>query len=120
MNKKLTLTLCVSAVACLALVAQTNTYTKVNSGTISVVETVPQEIVAAKVLPAKQFSYDFLLKQRDEIQKQWDAQVAQKQAEIVEINARQAKELAFVNKLIAEANKLGVTNAVEAALGGGK
>lgn len=93
-----------------------STYTKKNENEIAVVEVIPEKIIPAETLPEKVYSYAFLLKQRDDIQTQWDEQLAQKANEIDEINTKRAEEKAFVEKLIAEADKLGVVNKLEASV----
>lgn len=89
------------------------TYTKVDNHTISVIEVKPQEIIHEKVLPAKEYEYSFLLKQRDSIQNQWDEQLAQKNKEIEEINTNRGAEKEKVDNLISEAKKLGIVDKVD-------
>lgn len=84
------------------------TFTKKDENTILFQEVKPEVIIPSETLPEKEYDYNFLLKQKDDIQKQWDEQIEQKNKEIVEINERQGKEKAFVEKLIAEADKLGI------------
>lgn len=85
------------------------TYKKVGEYEIEVVETQPEEIIPEKTLPSKVYEYGFLLKQRIDIRSQWNKQLIQKQKEVDEINAKCGKEMAFVESLIAEADKLGIT-----------
>lgn len=84
------------------------TYEKKDDNTIIVNEVKLQEIIPEKVLPAKEYDYSFLKKQVLDIQKQWEEQLAQKKNEIDEINIKRAEEIAFVEKLITEADKLGI------------
>lgn len=91
-------------------------YTKKDESTIIVQEVKPEEIILEEILPEKEYDYVFLLKQKENIQKQWDEQIEQKNKEILEINERQSKEKIFVEKLILEANKLGIVAKVESVL----
>lgn len=84
-------------------------YKKVSEYEIEIVETKSQEIIPEKVLPAKVYDYGFLLKQKIDIRSQWNKQLVQKQKEVDEINAKRGEEMAMVEKLIAEANRLGIT-----------
>ena len=83
-----------------SLVSSATTFSKVDKNTIEVKETIPQEIIPAKVEITK-YKYEFLLEQRIRIQADYDrdaATLALRQAELDEINL-----------LIAEAEKLGIT-----------
>lgn len=84
-------------------------YTKKSEHEIGVVEVIPEKIIPAETLPEKVYDYNFLIGQRSSIITQWDEQLAQKQKEIDEINTKRAEEIAFVEKLISEAEKLGIT-----------
>lgn len=83
-------------------------YTKEYENTLTVIEIEPAKVIPEKVLPARKYEYGFLLSQRDSIQNQWDEQLAQKAKEIEEINLVRGEEKAFVEKLILEADKLGI------------
>lgn len=85
-----------------------NIYTKKDDNTLTVVEVILEKTIPKETKPAKDFNYSFLLKQVIEIQKQWDEQLAQKQAEITKINTKRQEEKDFVEKLIAKAVKLGL------------
>lgn len=84
-------------------------YIKKDDYTITIKEVIPEEIIPEKVLPDRDYNYTFLLKQRDDIQTQWDEQLVAKNKEIDEINQKRQEEKAFVEKLIVEAEKLGIS-----------
>lgn len=88
-------------------------YTKVSENELAVVETIPEKIIPAETLPAKVYEYSFLKKQVIDIQNQWDEQLAQKNAEIAEINEKRGAEKAEVEKYILEADKLGIAEKIE-------
>jgi hypothetical protein len=72
---------------------------KVDDSNISVIrETDP---VPAKIQSAVVYDYDFLKQQKQDIQHQWDAQLK-------EINDARGAEMAEVDFLISEADKIGV------------
>ncbi len=76
------------------------TYEKIDEQRLSVVEMKP-----AEVLPAKTYDYGFLKQQLINIQEQKDRDNALRDAEIAE-----------VEKLIVEADKLGIIEKVEAVI----
>lgn len=84
------------------------TFVRKDNNTLIVHEVEPERLIPANFLPAKEYDYAFLLKQRDDIQTQWDEQLAQKDKEIANINEQRSKEKAFVEQLIMEAGKLGI------------
>ena len=88
-------------------------YTKKDANTLIVEEVVPQQVIPEKVKDSVEYTYGFLLKQKADIQKQWNEMIAQKNAEIDGINAARQKELDFVNELIVKADELGITNEVK-------
>ena len=79
-----------------------------NYSTLVVEEIIPEKIIPAETKSAVEYEYSFLLKQKEDIQKQWDEMVAQKNKEIEDINVARQKELDFVNEMIAKADELGV------------
>jgi len=72
---------------------------KIDDNTISVIK--ETAMVEAKDLPPVIYEYGFLLKQKDDIQKQWDEQLKT-------INDARQAEMDEVDALIAEADKLQV------------
>ena len=80
--------------------------TKLNDNSISVIKEV--DAIPAKELPPVTYDYDFLLNQKESIQKQWDEMVAQKNKEIDDINTARKAELDEVVALLSEADKLEV------------
>lgn len=48
------------------------TFVRKDNNTIIVHEVEPEKLIPANILPAKEYDYAFLLKQRDDIQIQWD------------------------------------------------
>ena len=62
--------------------------------------------VPAKELPPVMYEYSFLLKQKVDIQKQWDEQIAQKNKEIDDINLARQAEIDEVSALISGADNL--------------
>jgi len=89
-------------------------YIKVDNHTIRFIEVQPQEIIPENVLPAVEYEYSFLLKQKDSIQNQWDEQLAQKNKEIEDINVLREAEKVRIDNLILEAKKLGIVDKVDA------
>jgi 5-enolpyruvylshikimate-3-phosphate synthase len=88
-------------------------YSIKNYSTLVVEEVIPEKVIPAEVKEAKEYDYTFLIKQKADIQKQWDEMIAQKNKEIEEINAARQKEMDFVDAMIAKADELGVKEDVK-------
>jgi cbb3-type cytochrome oxidase cytochrome c subunit len=88
-------------------------YSVKNYSTLVVEEVIPEKVIPAEVKPAVEYDYNFLKQQKIDIQKQWDEMIAQKNNEIDEINSARQKEMDFVDEMIAKAEELGITEAVE-------
>jgi hypothetical protein len=86
---------------------------KVDDNTIAVTrETAVVPEVPAQDLEPVLYTYDWLLSQKDAIQKQWDGQLSDKQTEIDKINSDRQAEMDEIDALIAGADKLAVTSKV--------
>lgn len=83
-------------------------YSIKNYSKLVVEEVIPEKIIPEEVKEAKEYDYTFLIKQKADIQKQWDEMIAQKNKEIEDINATRQKEMDFVDVMIAKADELGV------------
>jgi hypothetical protein len=83
-------------------------YSVKNYSTLVVEEVIPEKIIPAVTKEPVEYDYDFLKKQKVDIQKQWDDMLAQKNKEIDEINVARQKEMDFVDEMIAKADELGV------------
>ena len=88
-------------------------FTKQDNNTIIINEFKPTVIISGYFLPPKRYDYSFLLKQKNDIQNQWDFQISGKYKEIDEINVARSGEMVFVDKLISESNKLGIVAKTE-------
>lgn len=87
-------------------------YIKKDYSTLIVKEVVPQQIIPEQIKEDKEYSYNFLIKQKEDIQKQWDEQVAQKNKEIEDINIARQKELDEVKELLFKCEEVGITGEV--------
>lgn len=76
---------------------------KINDNTIDVVKVEPETVVPEKTKTVR-YDYDFLLEQRERIQKDYDETVAR---HAVELTTRQA-ELDEVNSLISTCEEMGM------------
>ncbi len=85
-----------------------DTYTKSEDGELEVTKAIPEEIIPAKE-EVKTYDYDFLVKQKVQVEQDLENIVTRHATELAVAQANVDE----VNLLLAEANKLGIVEKVE-------